>query len=55
MASHDEAQALDLPPGVPVLDVLHTSFDQDGEPFEVSRFVHRADRAGLVYHFPVES
>jgi len=55
MASHDEARALDLPPGVPVLDVLHTSFDQDGEPFEVSRFVHRADRAGLVYRFPVEN
>ncbi len=54
MASHDEAQTLDLPPGVPVLDVLHTSLDQDGEPFEVSRFVHRADRAGLVYNFPVE-
>ncbi|HET9254149.1 MAG TPA: GntR family transcriptional regulator [Pseudonocardiaceae bacterium] len=54
MASHDEATTLDLPPGVPVLDVLHTSFDQDGQPFEVSRFVHRADRAGLVYHFPVE-
>jgi GntR family transcriptional regulator len=54
MASRNEAQALDLPPGVPVLDVLHTSLDQDGEPFEVSRFVHRADRAGLVYNFPVE-
>jgi GntR family transcriptional regulator len=54
MASHDEAKTLDLPPGVPVLDVLHTSFDQDGQPFEVSRFVHRADRAGLVYRFPVE-
>jgi GntR family transcriptional regulator len=55
MASHDEARTLNLPPGVPVLDVLHTSFDQEGQPFEVSRFVHRADRAGLVYHFPVES
>jgi GntR family transcriptional regulator len=55
MASHDEAKALDLPPGVPVLEVLHTSFDQDGQPFEVSRFVHRADRAGLVYRFSVES
>ena len=55
MASHDEAKTLDLPPGVPVLEVLHTSFDQGGQPFEVSRFVHRADRAGLVYHFPVES
>jgi GntR family transcriptional regulator len=44
-----------MPPGVPVLDVLHTSYNQDGEPFEVTRFVHRADRAGLVYRFPVES
>ncbi len=55
MASHTEAHTLDLPPGVPVLDVLHTSLDQDGEPFEVSRFVHRADRAGLIYQFPVEN
>jgi GntR family transcriptional regulator len=55
MASHHEAQILELRPGMPVLEVLHTSFDQDGEPFEVSRFVHRADRAGLVYHFPVEN
>jgi GntR family transcriptional regulator len=54
MARHDEAQILDLSPGVPVLEVLHTSFNQDGEPFEVSRFVHRADRTGLVYRFPVE-
>lgn len=54
MARRDEAQILDLPPGVPVLEVLHTSFNQDGEPFEVSRFVHRADRTGLVYRFPVE-
>jgi GntR family transcriptional regulator len=55
MASHHEVQTLDLPPGVPVLDVLHTSLNQDGEPFEVSRFVHRADRAGLVYQFSVEN
>ncbi|MBV9139556.1 MAG: GntR family transcriptional regulator [Pseudonocardiales bacterium] len=54
MASHTEAHTLQLPPGVPVLDVLHTSLDQRGEPFEVSRFVHRADRAGLVYTFSIE-
>jgi GntR family transcriptional regulator len=54
MASHDEAKTLNLPPGVPVLEVLHTSLNQDGQPFEVSRFVHRADRAGLVYNFPIE-
>jgi GntR family transcriptional regulator len=40
---------------VPVLEVLHTSLNQDGQPFEVSRFVHRADRAGLVYNFPIEN
>jgi GntR family transcriptional regulator len=55
MARHDEATILNLPPGVPVLEVLHTSLNQDGEPFEVSRFVHRADRAGLVYNFPIEN
>ncbi len=55
MASHQEAQTLDPLSGVPVLEVLHTSLDQDTEPFEVSRFVHRADRAGLIYHFSVES
>jgi GntR family transcriptional regulator len=54
MAHHDEAMTLGLPPGVPVLDVLHTSYNQHGEPFEVTRFVHRADRAGLVYTFPIE-
>jgi GntR family transcriptional regulator len=54
MASHQEAQTLNLPPGVPVLEVLHTSLNQEGQPFEVSRFVHRADRAGLVYNFPIE-
>ena len=54
MAGHDEAAILAMPPGVPVLDVLHTSYNQHGEPFEVTRFVHRADRAGLIYQFPVE-
>lgn len=54
MPTHEEARFLETPPGVPVLDVLHTSFDQDGEPFEVTRFVHRADRSGLVYNFDIE-
>ncbi|MEU5795242.1 GntR family transcriptional regulator [Streptomyces sp. NPDC047813] len=54
MPTPAEAATLDLLPGVPVLDVLHTSLDQDGVPFEVSRFVHRADRTGLVYELPVE-
>ncbi|MDW4903816.1 UTRA domain-containing protein [Streptomyces sp. ADMS] len=54
MPTPAEAAILDLLPGVPVLDVLHTSLDQEGEPFEVSRYVHRADRTGLLYELPVE-
>ncbi|MEU0585437.1 GntR family transcriptional regulator [Streptomyces sp. NPDC006132] len=54
MPTPAEAAVLDLPSGVPVIEVLHTSLDQDGEPFEVSRYVHRADRTGLLYELPVE-
>ncbi|MGW6527431.1 GntR family transcriptional regulator [Streptomyces venezuelae] len=54
MPTPAEAAILDLLPGVPVLDVLHTSLDQDEVPFEVSRYVHRADRTGLLYELPVE-
>lgn len=54
MPTPAEATILDLLPGVPVLEVLHTSLDQDGIPFEVSRYVHRADRTGLLYEMPVE-
>jgi GntR family transcriptional regulator len=54
MPTPAEAATLDLLPGVPVLEVLHTSLDQDGVPFEVSRYVHRADRTGLLYELPVE-
>jgi GntR family transcriptional regulator len=39
---------------VPVLDVLHTSVDQDGHAYELTRFVMRADMTGLVYNAPVE-
>lgn len=53
MPRPDEASFLLLPPGVPVLEVLHTSLDQDREPFEVSRYVHRADTTALLYEFPV--
>jgi GntR family transcriptional regulator len=34
--------------------VTHTSVDQDGEPYEVTRFVMRADMNGLHYNAPVE-
>ncbi|MFI0737899.1 GntR family transcriptional regulator [Streptomyces sp. NPDC021100] len=54
MPTPEEASVLDLLPGVPVLEVLHTSLDQEGVPFEVSRYVHRADQTGLLYELPVE-
>ncbi|MEU9786150.1 GntR family transcriptional regulator [Streptomyces phaeochromogenes] len=54
MPTPEEVQYLQLPRGVPVLDVLHTSLDREGEPFEVTRFVMRADMNGLNYNAPVE-
>lgn len=54
MPNPDERKHLKLPPGVPVLDVLHTSLDQDGMPYELTRFVMRADLSGLRYDAPVE-
>jgi GntR family transcriptional regulator len=53
-APHPSRKHLKLPPGVPVLDVLHTSLDQDGMPYELTRFVMRADLSGLRYDAPVE-
>ena len=54
MPTPDERDRLGLPPRVPVLDVLHTSIDQDGEAYELTRFVLRADLSGLRYDVPVE-
>ena len=54
MPRPDERRDLRLPPGVPVLDVLHTSLDQHGQPYELTRFVMRADLTGLLYDVPVE-
>ncbi|MGW0331261.1 GntR family transcriptional regulator [Streptomyces sp. NPDC003011] len=55
MPTPAEAEYLRLPGGgVPVIEVLHTSIDQEGEPYEVTRFVMRADMNGLVYDVPVE-
>jgi GntR family transcriptional regulator len=49
-----ESAVLGLLPGAPVLEVLHTSLDRDGMPFQVSRYVHRADQTGLPYELPVD-
>jgi len=54
MPTADEVELLHLSPGVPVLDVLHTSIDQDDHPYELTRFVMRTDMTGLLYDAPVE-
>jgi GntR family transcriptional regulator len=54
MPTADEVELLHLSPGVPVLDVLHTSIDQDGRPYDLTRFVMRTDMTGLLYDAPIE-
>jgi GntR family transcriptional regulator len=54
MPHPDETRLLHLRPGVPVIDVWHTSIDQDGQPYELTRFVMRGDMTGLLYDVPVE-
>lgn len=54
MPRPEEAATLSVPPGVPIIEVLHTGLDQDGRPFEVTRFVMRADRNVLDYNVPIE-
>jgi GntR family transcriptional regulator len=54
MPTPEEVSGLAIPDGVPVLDVLHTGIDELGTPFEVTRFVLRADLNGLDYNMPIE-
>jgi GntR family transcriptional regulator len=54
MPGPDEAKSLAIPPGVPVIEVLHTSMDDWKRPFECTRFVMRADLNGLDYDMPIE-
>jgi len=54
MPTRTEAATLAVPAGVPVLELLHTGIDQDGRPFEVTRFVMRADRNALDYQITIE-
>lgn len=42
-----------IPDGVPVIELWHTGIDADHRPFEVTRFVMRADSAALDYDMPV--
>lgn len=54
MPGPGELVDLAVPPGVPVIEVLHTSFDDRQRAFEVTRFVMRADLNGLDYDMPIE-
>ena len=54
MPSPEEVESLRIPIGTPVIEVVHTSFDQDTVPFEVTRFVMRADTNGLDYRITIE-
>lgn len=54
MPTPEETHGLAIPDGVPVLDVLHTGIDAEGQPFEVTKFIMRADLNGLDYRMPVE-
>jgi GntR family transcriptional regulator len=48
-ATAGEEGHLRLRPGIWVLDVWHTSYDRDDMPYEVTRFVMRADMTGLEF------
>ncbi len=54
MPKANEIEHLRLSPGVPVIEVAHTSIDQHGQPYELTRFVLRADLTGLLYDTPIE-
>jgi GntR family transcriptional regulator len=54
MPRPDERTYLKLSPGVPVIDVLHTSVTSEQKPYELTRFVMRADMNGVYYDAPVE-
>ena len=49
-----EAKGLAISPGIPVIELLHTSYDHKGVAFEVTRFVMRADVMALDYTVPIE-
>jgi GntR family transcriptional regulator len=52
MPSPEEARALRLVPGVPVIHLIRTAFDTDGIPVEVCDTVMAADRYVLSYELP---
>ncbi|MFY1689246.1 UTRA domain-containing protein [Plantactinospora sp. WMMB782] len=51
--TRQEALALKVPPNVPVILVLHTATDDNGRPFEVTRFIMRSDLMTVQYEIPL--
>jgi GntR family transcriptional regulator len=50
----DEAEALEMGRGIPVIELFHTTFDRDGLAIEVTHSVLPADRNLLSFELPVE-
>ena len=55
MPTAEEADALDLPTGAPVVHVVHVARAEDGAVLEVSESVWPADRILVIDDYPIES
>ena len=55
MPTAEEADALDLPTGAPVVHVVHVARAEDGSVLEVSESAWPADRVAVIDDYPIES
>jgi DNA-binding GntR family transcriptional regulator len=53
LASVEEIDAFGLPAGAPLLHVIHTARDENGDVLEVSESIWPADRVMLVDEYPI--
>jgi GntR family transcriptional regulator len=53
LVSAEEAGAFDLPTGAPILHVIHTARDENGDVLEVSESVWPADRVVFLDEYPI--
>jgi GntR family transcriptional regulator len=54
LARPDEAEALGIDAGAPVMLVERTAFAANGQPVEISRDVFRGDRIRIVWESEIE-
>jgi GntR family transcriptional regulator len=54
MPTQDEAEALHMPPGIPVGRLLRVTYDQDDRPIEVYSVILPGDRHVLLYEISAE-